>query len=153
MKGTNPNLCVCQVSLVCLCQTLPAEILLFFTSLVRRKSTWKEIGRLSGQCQPQVFMFLSVRPLYISSIIFHTFSVFHTMYYMRWFLIGLYSFIIHSPRLSTSVAIHFSILNSFKVDKVEFSTLPGRMRNFTLSKHYPHLNITHCLAMQSIFAR
>lgn len=129
-----------KVCLVYFCQTLPAEILLFFTPFASRKSTWKNRGRLFSQSQTQkIFMYLSA-----STVIFKTFSVFDAMYYMRPF--SLHRFIINSSCLSTHLCLNPFQINSFRVDKMEFSTLPDRIRQFNLSKHYPLKN-THCLLL------
>lgn len=140
-------MCVCVCGKVCLvyfCQTLPAEILLFFTPFASRKSTWKNRGRLFSQSQTQK-MYLSACP----GASPQSYSI-HLVYLMQCINMrpfSLHRFQIHY-KFSTCLSSHLCLnpfqMNSFRVDKMEFSTLPDRIRYFNLSKHQPHKN-THCL--------
>lgn len=71
----------------------------------------------------------------------------HLVYFMHCIVLHetIFTIQIHykfSTCLSTHLCLNPFQINSFRVDKMEFSTLPDRIRYFNLSKHYPHKN-TH----------
>lgn len=80
----------------------------------------------------------SVCPLCVSAVIFHTFTVLDATHYMRPFIIQLHY------KFSTCLSTHFCWnpfqINSLRVDKMEFYTLP--LVNITPIKHTLPSNVS-----------